>query len=286
MVCNNSEIWKGHSLLEGDVFGSIRQYQAIFKNKNIGFIPDCLETMFRAVILAGGLGKRLRPLTEDKPKVLLPVAGRPILEWQIHWLKFHGFRDIVLCVGYLWEKIKEKIHNGDKLGVNVTYVVEHEPLGTGGALKNAERELEDSDIFIVINGDILTNIDLEKFYMSLNGNVGVIALVPLPSPFGIVDFDKETLKIKSFIEKPRIKDYWINAGVYMFSKEVFNYLPEKGDIERTTFPKLAEESKLKALVFPDVFWTSIDSHKDLEEASKILLTIHPFSNISSRKREI
>lgn len=233
--------------------------------------------MFRAVVLAGGLGKRLRPLTEETPKVLLPVAGKPILEWQILWLKFHGFQDIILCVGYLWEKIKEKIQNGAKLGVNIIYVVEREPLGTGGALKNAERELEDSDRFIVINGDILTNLDLGKFHASLNGDVGAIALVPLPSPFGIIDFDKETLKIKSFIEKPKIKDYWINAGVYMFSREVFKYLPERGDIERTTFPKLAEESKLKALVFPDVFWTSIDSHKDLEEASKIIRTVHPFN---------
>lgn len=235
--------------------------------------------MLKAVILAGGFGKRLRPLTDSIPKALLPVAGRPILEWQIFWLRLHGFRELVLSVGYLWEKIKERLHDGAKYNIRITYVIEHEPLGTGGALMNAKQELEDSEKFIVINGDILTNLDLEKFSTSIDGEVGAIALVPLPSPFGIVDFDKETLKVRSFIEKPKIKDCWINAGVYMFNNGIFKYLPERGDMERTALPKLAEESKLKAIIFPDVFWASIDSHKDLEEASSIIQTIHPFSKL-------
>jgi NDP-sugar pyrophosphorylase family protein len=232
--------------------------------------------MFKTVILAGGFGKRLRPLTENTPKVLLPVAGKPVLEWQILWLRNHGFYDIILCVGYLWERIREMIDDGSRYNVKVTYVLESEPLGTGGALMNAKKELEESDKFIVINGDILTNLDLKEFSRHIDDNVGAIALVPLQSTFGIVDFDKNTFKIKSFIEKPRIREYWINAGVYIFKNEIFDYLPEKGDIERTTFPKLASELKLKAAIFPDAFWISIDSHKDLEEASKMIPEVHPF----------
>jgi len=232
--------------------------------------------VLKSVILAGGLGKRLKPLTDKIPKALLPVAGRSILEWQIVWLRHYGFRDIILCVGYLWEEVKNKIQDGSEYGVEITYVVESETLGTGGALMNAKKELEDVEKFMVINGDILTNIDLIEFSRCAVGDVGTIGLVPLPSPFGIVDYDKDTLKIKSFIEKPRIKDYWINAGVYIFRNEVFRYLPRKGDIERTAFPKLAGECKLNAVTFPQVYWTSIDSHKDLEEASKSILGVHPF----------
>ncbi|MCS7125464.1 MAG: nucleotidyltransferase family protein [Aigarchaeota archaeon] len=231
----------------------------------------------KVVILAGGYGKRLRPLTESLPKSLLPVAGRSILAWQIKWLKHYGFTDIVLCVGYLWEKVKAEIGDGSKYGVEVTYVIESEPLGTGGALMNARRELEDAEMFIVINGDILTNLDLRRLPTSIEKFVGAIALIPLPSPFGIVDFEEDTLTIRSFIEKPMIKDYWINAGAYIFTKEVFTYLPYKGDIERTSFPKMAEEGRLRAILFPDVFWMSIDSHKDLEEASKIIKDIYPFN---------
>jgi len=237
---------------------------------------DYVKIMFKSVILAGGLGKRLRPLTENIPKPLLPVADKSILEWQILWLRHHGFDDIILCVGYLWKKIEEKINDGGSYDVKITYVVEPEPLGTGGALMNAKKELENTDKFIVINGDILTNLDLGEFSRHIDEDIGTIALVPLPSPFGIVDFDKNTLKVRSFIEKPKITDYWINAGVYIFKKEIFRYLPEKGDIERTTFPKLAEEFKLKAVTFLDAFWISIDSHKDLEEASKLIPNVQLF----------
>lgn len=233
--------------------------------------------MLKVAILAGGYGKRLKPLTDNLPKPLLPVAGRSILEWQIKWLKHHGFDDLVLCVGYHWEKIKEWIDDGSKYNVRVMYAVEPEPLGTGGALMNAKKFLEDAERFIVINGDILTNLDLKKLLTPLENFSGAIALTPLPSPFGIVDFDKETMRIKSFIEKPNIRDYWINAGAYVFTKEVFKYLPSRGDIEKTSFPKMAGEGKLKAILFPDVFWMSIDSHKDLEEASKIIRGIYPFS---------
>ena len=183
----------------------------------------------RAVILAGGYGKRLKPYTENVPKPLLPVAGRSILEWQIRWLKHYGFEEILICAGYLKEKLVNEVGSGVKYGVRVGYVVEDEPLGTGGALKNAEHILRNDESFLLINGDILTDLDPNELLEDLEGRyLGAIALVQLPSPYGIVKFDEKTRKVISFVEKPRLMDYWINAGVYVFKREVFDYLPERG----------------------------------------------------------
>ena len=228
----------------------------------------------KALILAGGFGKRLRPITRDIPKPLVEVAGKPIIGWQFEWLKKYGIREVILAVGYLREKMMEVIGSGRNFGVRVSYVVEDVPLGTGGGVKNAEPFLKNEDLFYVLNGDIISDIDLSLLDESLEENiVGTIAIVPLPSPYGIVEYDPSTLSIKRFVEKPIISDYWINAGVYCFTPEIFDYLPEKGDIEKTSFPLLANKGKLKAVPYKDVFWKSIDTHKDVEEASKILRKI-------------
>lgn len=220
----------------------------------------------KVVILAGGYGKRLRPLTLEKPKPLVEVAGRPILEWQILHFKSLGYRDFVLLVGYKWEKIVERLGSGRRLGVRIAYVVEDEPLGTGGAIKNAEHLLRGEEYFIVTNGDIITNLDARKLVERLEGEIlAAMALVPLRSPYGIVEVDEKGL-VRNFVEKPTL-DYWINAGVYAFRPEVLDWLPERGDIERTGFPQLAEARRLAGLGFQDVYWKSIDTVKDLEEAS-------------------
>lgn len=219
----------------------------------------------KAVILAGGYGKRLRPLTNDRPKPLLEVAGKPILAWQIEWLKKSGVNEMLFCVGYLKEKIIEHVGGGKRFGLKVGYLVEEEPLGTGGALKNTEAFLKSEESFLVINGDVITNLDLRRMVDKIKGFAGVIALVPLRSPYGIVDTDDKGFA-RRFREKPVLPEYWINAGVYCFTPEIFEYLPEKGNIETTTFPKLAEKSKIKALKYEDVFWSAIDTHKDIEEA--------------------
>ncbi|BEP18701.1 nucleotidyltransferase family protein [Pyrofollis japonicus] len=225
--------------------------------------------MVKALILAGGFGKRLRPLTIDKPKPLVEVAGRPIIEWQILWLRSHGIREFVVAAGYKWEKLVEHLGSGKRLGVNIAYVVEDEPLGTGGAIKNAEHLLRNEDFFLVLNGDIITDLNVENLLEKLRGDesaVAAIALVPLRSPYGVVEVD-ESDHIVKFIEKPML-EYWINAGVYAMRPTIFDYLPEKGDIERKGFPELAEERKLLGVRFRDVYWRSIDTVKDLEEASR------------------
>jgi len=223
----------------------------------------------KVVILAGGYGKRLRPLTIDKPKPLVEVAGRPILEWQILHFKSLGFREFVLLVGYKWEKIVERLGSGRRLGVRIAYVVEDEPLGTGGAIRNAEHLLRGEDYFIVVNGDVITNLDARRLVERLGGSViAAMALVPLRSPYGIVEVDENGL-VARFVEKPTL-DYWINAGVYAFKPEVLDWLPERGDIERKGFPELAEAKRLAGVGFQDVYWRSIDTVKDVEEASQQL----------------
>jgi mannose-1-phosphate guanylyltransferase len=219
------------------------------------------------VILAGGLGKRLRPLTSDRPKPMIQINNTPIIELQVKWLKKSGITDIIVLVGHLREKIKHHLADGKKFGVNISYIEENVPLGTGGALKNAKDHIiqnGNSDPgFFVINGDILTNLD--PFTISEKGSM-TLALVPMKSTFGIVETNGDL--VSKFIEKPSIEDMWINAGVYYFSNEIFDYLPDKGNLETVTLPMLVEKQKLKAKKFSNNYWRSIDSHKDVDEASK------------------
>jgi len=222
----------------------------------------------KAAILAGGYGKRLRPLTDDKPKPLIEVGGKPIIVWQIEWLRKHSIKDLVILVGYKKNMIIDELGSGGRYGVRISYVVEEDPLGTGGALKNAEHILGGEELFLLINGDIITTLNPLELVEMLRKNptaVASIAVVPLRSPYGVVRIS-DNGGVTSFIEKPMIPDYMINAGVYAMKPSIFNYLPEKGDIERTCFPKLASEGKLLAKVYgDDVYWRSIDTVKDIEE---------------------
>jgi len=220
----------------------------------------------QAVVLAGGFGKQLAPLTSEVPKPLLPVGGRPILVRQIEWLRRFGVTDVVLAVGYLRHKVFEALGDGRGFGVRIFYSVEEEPLGTAGAIRNAEPFMRD-DVFIVLNGDVLTNLDLNRLVEALGDADGAIALVPLRSPYGIVEFDRDG-RITRFREKPLLEGFYINAGVYAFRREVLKFLPERGNIEETAFPMLAGRGRLRGVAYRDVFWRSIDSVKDLEEVDK------------------
>lgn len=218
----------------------------------------------KAVILAGGFGKRLKPLTDQRPKPMIEVLNIPIIEWQVKWLRKFGIKEFVMCVGYMREQIFDYIGDGGELGTKVEYSVEEEPLGTAGALKNAKDLLSGQNSFFMLNGDILTELDPTR--LQIPGSHS-IALVPLRSPFGVVELDKDS-RVLGFVEKPEIPDRWINAGVYHFTREVFDYLPKNGNIEVTALPALAKEGKLRAVKYNNVFWRSIDSHKDIEEAAK------------------
>ena len=226
-----------------------------------------LVLYMKALILTGGLGKRLRPITDYVPKSLVPINNVPIIEWQIRYFKKFGITDFVICSGYKNEQIINYLEAKKNFCLTIHYSVENNPLGTGGAIKNASRFIDEPNFF-VINGDVITDLDPRKLQAKQNS----IAVVPLRTSFGIVDITDN--KVTKFYEKPIIPEYWMNAGVYYLSREITNHIPKKGNIENLTFPIYASKDKLTAVKYPNAFWHSIDSHKDIEECTKNIVTKH------------
>ena len=213
----------------------------------------------KAIILAGGRGKRLRPITDYVPKPLIPIKNIPIIEWQIKYLKKFGVSEVIICSGYKTEMIENYLNN-KKLGVKITFSIETTPLGTGGAIKKAGKKISEKS-FIVINGDVITNMDLKKLLKKENS----IASIQLKTKFGILQTNDD--KIIKFDEKKEIENLWMNAGVYHLKKSTLKDLPNIGDIEKTLFPSYAKKEKLFTLKFRNVKWHSIDSFKDMEECA-------------------
>lgn len=213
----------------------------------------------KAIILAGGHGKRLRPLTDYVPKSLVPIKNIPIIEWQIKYLKKYGITEVIICTGYKTKMIENYL-SMKKTGVKIKFSIEKSPLGTGGAIKKAGKMINDKSFF-VINGDTITNIDLRKLAKKPNS----IASIELRTKFGTL----ETIgnKISKFKEKKEISNLWMNAGIYYLQKEILKDLPNKGDIEKTVFPNYAKKGKLNTIKFKKIKWYSIDSIKDIEECS-------------------
>lgn len=228
----------------------------------------------KALILAGGRGKRLKPITDYVPKPLVPINNIPIIEWQINYFKKFNVKEFVICAGYKNEQIINYLKSRN-LAVKIHYSVEKMPLGTGGAIKNACKFINEKNFF-VINGDVITNLDLAKLTSKINS----VATIPLRTAYGIIKMEKT--KITKFQEKPQITGYWMNAGVYYLSKEILSYLPTKGNIENTAFPIFAERGCLHAVKYPKAFWYSIDSHKDIEECAKTMQLIR-YNNFLFKK---
>lgn len=233
-------------------------------------MPGTVDT---AIILAGGKGERLRPLTNDKPKVMVEVAGKPILIWQMEWLKSHGVKNFILTVSYKYEVIKDYLGDGSKLGVGVEveYSIEGTPLGRGGAIKQAMKMLpENSQNVIVTNGDIVTRFNLFKMIKNHQDQNALVSLllVPYLSRWGVVKVDGEA-HVVGFEEKPKLP-FWINGGIYCFNKEIMEMLPDIGDHEVETFPKIPRE---RFLGYKDEsFWRAVDVVKDRSEAEDFLET--------------
>ncbi len=217
----------------------------------------------KAIILAGGRGTRLKPVTDYVPKPLVPINNIPIIELQIRYLKRFGIKEFIICTGYKTEQIENFFKTKNNLGVKISYSIEKTALGTGGAIKKAAKLIKEKS-FLVINGDVITNIDIRKLQSKLNS----IAIIPLKTRYGIVEVADD--KIVQFKEKKDINDLWMNAGIYHLSKLILKDLPQKGQIENTVFPKYAKAKKLFNIKFKGVIWYSIDSFKDLEECSRDL----------------
>lgn len=223
-----------------------------------------------AIILAGGKGERLRPLTNDRPKVMVEVAGKPIIYWQIEWLKAHGITKFVVTVSYMHEVVEEFLGDGFKFGIEVAYSIEETPLGRGGAIKKAWQDplISGEEDVIVANGDIITKFDISQMIKKHEENNAMVTLLLMPylSRWGVVNVDEDD-HIIGFEEKPKLP-YWINGGIYVFSKEVESLLPQLGDHEQETFPKIDKE---RFIAFKDEgFWRAVDVIKDRSEAESFL----------------
>jgi NDP-sugar pyrophosphorylase family protein len=223
-----------------------------------------------ALIIAGGEGERLRPLTNDRPKNMVPVLGKPIAEHQLEWLREGGVTDVIFLCRYKADVLRAHLGNGERFSLRVTYSIEDQPLGRGGALKLAYALLPPGEANVVAcNADILTDQPLSGL-LAFHGEkhaTATVMLTPLRSPFGIVEVADDG-HIESFREKP-VLPHWVNAGIYVLSREFFSYLPDKGDHETTAFPELASQGRLFGFK-SDAYWRPVDSMKDLTEAEKEL----------------
>ncbi len=232
----------------------------------------------KCLILAGGFGTRLRPLSCTLPKLLFPVANRPILDWTIENLAKHGIDEVILAVNYMAETIM-RYFGTSRHGVIIRYSREKRPLGTAGPILNARKLLGDEP-FLMMNGDIFSDINysaLVEAHRSKEGAVGTICLYEIENPgrYGVVDVD-EDMRVKRFVEKPTLAPGTkkpVNAGVYVLDPSIFDYIPEeerKISLEVEVFPKLAEERKLYAYRHEGM-WVDIGVPADYLRANRLLL---------------
>ena len=215
----------------------------------------------KAIILAGGRGKRLRPITDKIPKPLIPINNKPLIERTIKYLKKYGITEIIISSGYKSNLIEKFLRKNKNFGCEIIFSIEKTPLGTGGAIKKALKHVKDES-FLVLNGDIVTNIDLKKILKKSN----TIAANELKTKFGTMNIKNN--KILKFNEKKDVTDVWMNPGIYHLSKNIEKLIPKKGSLEGLVFPKMAKNKTLETVKFKNALWFSIDSHKDIEECSK------------------
>jgi len=180
----------------------------------------------KAVILAGGLGTRLRPLTNDKPKPMLPIGEKPILEHLIDWTKKSGIKSVVLCVSYLKKTIEDYFEDGKKFGVNIEYAVSKNPLATAGQLKTAEKFIDDD--FVCMYGDSIFNFSLKNMIKQHSDKKAFITMslneYKTNLPYGVIETSKNG-RVMSWNEKPEIKAN-VNMGCYIMNAKIFSLIPK------------------------------------------------------------
>jgi len=246
----------------------------------------------KALILTGGLGTRLRPLTCTVPKPLLPVANVPFITHQILNLKRFGIRDVVLATGYRPDAFRRTLGNGRSLGVRIRYSVEDRPLGTGGAVRHA-RSLLGSGRTVILNGDVYQRLavdDLLRRHRKVKADLS-IALVRVedPTQYGLVETEPSG-RIRRFLEKPSFEEITcdtINAGAYVFEPEMLDLLPDEApySLERGLFPHLLEASRRLFGFVTEGYWMDIGTvEKFLQVHRDILTGVAPFTPSGFRRQ--
>jgi len=229
----------------------------------------------KAVILAGGLGTRLRPLTFSIPKPLLPVGEKPILEFIFEHLRKFAIKEIILCTGYQSELIRAFCGDGSKFGVKIDYVKEESPLGTAGPLSLIRKKFSEGETFVLMNGDVVTKLDFSKMiqYHSENKCELTIGFTKFEykSPFGVLKI--EAGRLKDILEKP-VKVYDISAGIYVMNSSALDLIPYNTFF---TLPGLAREllrfGKNVGAYQIEEFWVGIEHIDHFDEVLKKLSKI-------------
>lgn len=244
----------------------------------------------KGIIIAGGLGTRLRPLTYSRPKPLVPVANRPFLEYQVALLRKHGIDDIVLATNYMADQIEAHFGDGSQFGVRMRMALEEIPLGTGGAIRNAASFFEGESV-VVFNGDVLTDFDLGaiiKFHRARK-SIATITLTPIPRPhpFGIITTDgdgrvsgwhepteAEKKAVASGKGPVQTGSDQINAGFYILEPECLDRIPlgSPSSIERDIFPLLLNEKAAVFAVAPGGYWMDVGRPEQLLVATRAAAT--------------
>jgi mannose-1-phosphate guanylyltransferase len=217
----------------------------------------------QAVILVGGEGTRLRPLTSSVPKPVVPLVDRPMMVYMLEWLQRHGIDDVIMSCGFKATNVRTVLGDGSQLGISLRFVEEPDPRGTAGALKFAERFLDER--FLMLNGDVLTDLDLSAQIAQheRTGATGTLALVPVPDPssYGLVRV-REDRSVDEFLEKPSadavLDTNLISAGAYVLERSILDLIPPDRNvsIEREVWPVLVDDG-LYGYVDDDAYWLDI-----------------------------
>jgi mannose-1-phosphate guanylyltransferase len=228
----------------------------------------------KAVLLVGGAGTRMRPLTYVLPKCLLPVGGKPLLERTIGYLESHGINEFVLCVAYLKKQIIETFGDGSSLGVKIEYAESETPMGTAGQLRTAASLLDGT--FVAMNGDIVTNLNIGNL-IATHKKIPAIATLALKEfgvkiPYGHVVVENDG-SVKAFEEKPTL-NYMANAGVYVMEPRLLESIPKgkASSLETEVFPLLISKGERINTFFESAYWADVGSMADFERVNDEALT--------------
>lgn len=257
-----------------------------FKNKNLKIIPvlsredkivDILNFRTKsalipadAILMAGGEGKRLRPLTENTPKPLLIVGDKPIIEYNIDRLINFGIKKINLSINYLGEQLVDYFKDGASKGIEISYVKEDKPLGTIGSVLLVENFYNDD--IIVMNSDLLTNIDFSDFFKAYKESDADMAVATtsyhVDVPYAVLEVEDDGAVVKSLKEKPRYT-YYSNAGIYIMKKKLLKMIPENEFYDITDLMDRVLEMNLKLITYPiNGYWLDVGKHEDFKKAQE------------------
>ena len=233
----------------------------------------------KAVIMAGGEGTRLRPITSLRPKPMVPIVNQPVMEHIIGLVKHHGIEEIVATLAFMPRTIQDYFGAGEEWGVDISYAVEESPLGTAGSVKNAAHLLDDAEPFLVISGDAITDIDLTEIirFHKDRGAAVTIALKRVPDPldFGVVITAEDGL-VERFLEKPswgQVFSDTINTGIYVVEPWVLDFIPEgeSYDFSAELFPALMEAGHSIYGVAADGYWCDVGSKESYMQVHRDIL---------------